>query len=375
MNESTLWKLPQQIRCSQKRQFMANQLIESEATRLSDEEGATGSALAMASANLRYHSAGEDHYFPIQRVSMCTIGRSNTNNISLDDRLLSRDHAMIRCSATGVCEIDDVGSSNGTRVNGTLVAAPITLKDGDVIQVGQHIMTFIQNTQTAGLVTNVDDDRAVSIFPPNSLITALSINIRGYANLTQILGSEQLAHLMTDIAVIAGDVFTRRNRWTHRHEGSAVHAVWAHHDDWVSARDLLNIFDAISEIQLGVRPLQKRYHLLRPISFGCGVATGHAMLENVGEAATTDFGALCGVVQKAYQLEIATHSTGCDMLISESGLALLSPKLERGYLPALCSVSAKDMPQMLRAYALRFDQLGGLSTAIAGASAKTATGR
>lgn len=354
---------------------MANKLIDSEASRLPDEESTTGSVLNMASANLRYHSAGEDHYFPIQRVSMCTIGRSNSNNISLDDRLISRDHAMIRCSAAGVCEIDDAGSSNGTHVNGVLIAAPVALKDGDVIQVGQHVMTFIQNTQVAGLVVEADDDRAVDVFPPNSLITALSINIRGYANLTQILGTEQLALLMADIAAVAGDVFTRRHRWKHRHEGSALHAVWAHHDDWLSARDLLNIFDAIAEIQLGIRPLQKRYHLLRPIAFGCGVATGHAMLENIGEAAETDFGALCGVVQQAYQLEIATHSTGCDMLISETGLTLLSPQLEARYLPALCSVSTKNMPQMMRAYTLRFDQLGGLSAAIAGSSTKTASGR
>lgn len=353
---------------------MTNQLIESEATRLSETGSSNDLALPMASANLRYHSADEDHYFPIQRVSMCTIGRSSTNNISLDDRLLSRDHAMIRCSSSGACEIEDTGSSNGTSVNGTLISTAVKLKDGDVIQVGQHVMTFIQNSQTAGLISDADYDRAVDVFPPNSLITALSLNIRGYANLTQILGAEQLGLLMADIATIAGDVFTRRHGWKHQHDGSAVHAVWAHHDDWLSARDLLNIFDAIAEIQLGVRPLQKRYHLLRPIAFGCGVSTGHAMLANVAEAAETDFDALCSVVRQAHQLEIATHATGCDMLISESGLSLLSPQLEPGYLPALCSVSAKDMPQMLHAYALRFDQLGGLSAAIAGSSAKTVSG-
>jgi adenylate cyclase len=358
-----------------KRYFMINELIESEATRLPEKVDSAASALTMASANLRYHSAGEDHYFPIQRVSMCTIGRSSTNNISLDDRLISRDHAMIRCSASGVCEIDDVGSSNGTRVNGALVSAPVTLRDGDVIQVGQHSMSFIQNSHTAGLVTDKNDDRSVSIYPSNSLITALSLNIRGYANLTQILGAEQLSLLLADIAAIAGDVFTRNHGWTHRHEGSAFHAVWAHYDDWLSARDLLKIFDAIAEIQLGVRPLQKRYHLLRPIAFGCGVATGNATLENVGKAAETDFGALCGVVQNAYQLEIATHATGCDMLISESGITLLSPPVGKAYLPSPCSVSAKDTPHMMPAYALNFDQLGGLSAAIAGSSVNSASGQ
>lgn len=354
---------------------MANQLVESEATPLSEKKDLTGSALTLASANLRYHSLGEDHYFPIQRLSICSIGRSSTNNISLDDRLLSRDHAMIRCAASGVCEIEDVGSSNGTRVNGILVVEPVTLKDGDIIQVGQHGMTFIQNMEAAGLITDAATDAAVSTFPPNSLITALSLNIRGYANLAQILGETQLGHLMEDVAAIAGDVFTRRQRWKHRHEGSAVHAVWAHHDDWISPRDLLNIFDAVAEIQLGVRPLQKRYHLLRPIAFGCGVATGHAVLENVGGAFDTDFTSLCDIVLQAYQLEVATHSIGCDMLISETGFNLLSPPLDNSCLPTLCSVSAKAMSQMMRAYVLRFDQLGGLSAAIAGSAGKIASGQ
>ncbi|MEK6638979.1 MAG: FHA domain-containing protein [Pseudomonadota bacterium] len=354
---------------------MENRLIESGATRLSKMGSSNDPALSLASANLRYHSASEDHYFPIQRVSMCTIGRSTTNNISLDDRLLSRDHAMIRCSSSGMCEITDLGSSNGTSVNGALISAAVTLRDGDVIQVGQHAMTFIQNNQAAGLIIDADADRAVDVFPPNSLITALSLNIRGYVNLSQILGAEQLDLLMADIAAIAGEVFTRRHSWKHQHQGSAVHAVWAHHDDWLLARDLLNIFDAIAEIQLGVRPLQKRYHLLRPIAFGCGVSTGHAMLADVAEAAETDFDALCSVVRQAHQLEIATHTTGCDILMNESGLTLLAPPLENGNLPALCSVSAKNMPEMLRAYALRFDQLSGLSVVISRSSAKSVSGR
>lgn len=355
---------------------MDNKLIESGAVSQSGERDLSGAAFPLASANLRYHSSGEDHYFPIQRVSMCTIGRNSSNTIALDDRLVSRDHAMIRCSAAGVCEIEDAGSSNGTHVNGIAVSIPVTLKDGDIIQIGQHLMTFIQNMQAADLVVDADDDRAVGVFPPNSLITALSLNIRGYANLMQILGAEQLGYLMSDIAAIAGEVFTRRHGWKYRHEGSAVHAVWAHHDDWLSPRDLLNIFDAIAEIQLGVRPLQKRYHLLRPIVFGCGVATGHARLENVGDATETDFGSLCTVVQQAYELEVVTHATGCDMLIAESGLNLLSPQLDAACLPDLCSISSKSMPHMVRAYTLRFDQLGGLSAAIAaGTLAKTAIGQ
>jgi adenylate cyclase len=352
---------------------MTNQLIEGEEIGLSEQKQPDELALSLSSATLRYSAAGNDHYFSVNRLSMCTIGRNSANNISFDDNLLSRDHAMIRCSAEGVCELTDVGSSNGTHVNGALISGATTLKDGDVIQVGQHVISFIQSAHSVDLVTEPNDENAVGLFPPKSLITALSINIRGYAHLLQILGEARLAELMADIAAIAGDVFTRRRAWTHRHEGSAIHAVWAHHDDWLSSRDLLNVFDGVAEIQLGVLPLQKRYHLLRPIAFGCGITTGNALLENVGEAVETDFGALCSAVEQAYQLEMATYGIGCDMLIAETGLSLLSPPLADNRLPVLCSVSTKDMKQMINAYALQFDHLGALSGAIVELTTKAAS--
>jgi hypothetical protein len=62
-------------------------------------------------------------------------------------------------------------------------------------------------------------------------------------------------------------------------------------------------------------------------------------------------------------------------LISETGLNLLSPPLDNSCLPTLCSVSAKTMPQMMRAYVLRFDQLGELSTAIADSTVKITRGQ
>ena len=353
---------------------MENRLINSNESKTLAQRQAKAPAIALASATLHYQSAGTDNYFSINRLSGCTIGRNSANNIVLADNQLSRDHALISCSATGLCELSDLGSSNGTRVNGVLITAPVALKDGDIIQAGQHILTFIQSDCSTELMMNEGEEGAVTVNPPNSLITALSLNIRGYVHLAQVLGADVLAKMMADVAAIAGDVLTRRQAWQHRHEGSAIHAVWAHQDDVLSARSLLNIFDAIAEIEIGVRPLQKRYHLLRPIGFGCGVTTGHALLENVSQATETDFGALCNVVQQAYRLEVATHATGCDMLIAENGLALLSPSLASEGLPALCSVSSKDHAEAERAYALRFDQLGLLSAALAGSAAKIASG-
>jgi adenylate cyclase len=364
MNESHAQKLLRLGLGRKESWAMAHILTEDEETSQLNKPRGSQPALAMSSATLRYHSAGEDHYFPLSRLSVCTIGRNNANNICLDDRLVSRDHATIRCTASGQCELTDLGSSNGTRVNGKTIEGLVVLRDGDTIQLGQHAIDFIQSGQRNDLVSQSGDDAMVSVFPPNSLITALSLNLRGYLSLMQILGETQLARLMDDIGQIAEDIFARHHVWKTHRNGSAVNAVWAHHDDQLPANNLLSILDAVAEIRIGVRPLQKRYHLLRPIEFGGGLTNGHAQVANYDDNGNGEFGSLCEVLQQAYQLELATRATGCDMLVSESIFERLTPAAAPEHVPAVCSVSLKTIPGIIRSHALHFDRLGDLSGAL-----------
>ena len=61
----------------------------------------------------------------------------------LDASKVSREHARISVeSATGRVLLEDVGSTNGTIVNGTPVAAAVTLADGDIITIGSVELQF-----------------------------------------------------------------------------------------------------------------------------------------------------------------------------------------------------------------------------------------
>ena len=64
------------------------------------------------------------------------IGRSLRAELCLDDDGVSRHHARIRAS-DGAIVIEDLGSRNGTFVNGVRVAGAVTLEDGDKIHVGR----------------------------------------------------------------------------------------------------------------------------------------------------------------------------------------------------------------------------------------------
>jgi len=69
-----------------------------------------------------------------------TIGRSKENNIVLKNIKSSRRHARIeRIGAT--YQITDLGSGNGTKVNGSKIDFH-TLKKGDEIKIGDAILTL-----------------------------------------------------------------------------------------------------------------------------------------------------------------------------------------------------------------------------------------
>lgn len=79
----------------------------------------------------------------------CSLGRALENTLSLDDDQISRRHAIIQAQGEGEFWLVDLGSSNGTYVNGRRVAQPVELKKGDVIEVGASRLVFQSETLTA----------------------------------------------------------------------------------------------------------------------------------------------------------------------------------------------------------------------------------
>lgn len=78
-----------------------------------------------------------------------TIGRSKESDVFLDDVTVSRSHAKIVQTASGI-SISDLGSLNGTYVNNQSLGE-IDLNSGDEIQIGKFHMLFVRN--------NVDSKR------------------------------------------------------------------------------------------------------------------------------------------------------------------------------------------------------------------------
>src|SRR5205809_2016625 len=77
-----------------------------------------------------------------------TLGRDPSSQLNIPDHLMSRRHCLFETEA-GVFTLRDLGSSNGTYVNGIPVRER-TLAHGDRIRAGDTVLLFLHQNETAG---------------------------------------------------------------------------------------------------------------------------------------------------------------------------------------------------------------------------------
>ncbi len=77
------------------------------------------------------------------------IGRSSESVIFLDDVTVSRKHATIEKNIRGTFSLKDLGSLNGTYING-VSATQADLSSGDEIQIGKYHLIFISGKNLKG---------------------------------------------------------------------------------------------------------------------------------------------------------------------------------------------------------------------------------
>jgi len=72
-----------------------------------------------------------------------TVGRDSSNGVAINDGEVSRHHARLSFQG-GKYVVEDLGSTNGTFVNGQRVTGPVVLKPGDVLSFGEQIVLMYE---------------------------------------------------------------------------------------------------------------------------------------------------------------------------------------------------------------------------------------
>lgn len=261
-----------------------------------------------------------------------TIGRSEDNNFVLPDRWISRNHAMLQFMETGEFYLIDLGSRNGSFVNGRRVSIPVTLHNGDRLTFGQTELEFYcpdLKSEAAHTADNADSKdskefTATATLHVRRLISVLVVDIRNFTGLTQQLDEKILSEMIGTWFRHAGDIIREHGSWVDKYIGDAVMAVWIHGTQEVESNEMLQILRALSAMHQMTSDLYNLYPLPFPLRIGAGINTGYAMVGNTGSGDRPDYTALGDTVNAAFRLETSTKQIGKDVAVGKTTFQYLS---------------------------------------------------
>ncbi len=264
-----------------------------------------------------------DTHIPLGSSSVWKLGRSDASNIVIAGSSVSRNHAILQKQTDGFYLID-MGSRNGCFVNGSRVSIPVVLKDGDILQFGEHQLTFLQEASASPEIKRENLGDSTKVIFAFSLITILVIDVRNFTGLTQQIDNAVLCETIGSWFREGGHIMQRHGSWSQKYIGDAVMSIWVHRSAADARKDVIKVMEALTEFEGVSSGFQTRFGLPVPFRVGAGINTGHASIGNAGSGDVKDFTAVGDAVNAAFRMESATKEIGLDFAIGQRTFDLLS---------------------------------------------------
>jgi len=267
-----------------------------------------------------------NRYLPLVGSNCWTVGRSDDNNFVLTDRWISRNHAMLQCTETGDFYLIDLGSRNGSFVNGRRVSIPVTIRNGDRLTFGQTELEFHSPSPTnqSDSSQNLEKETLTSTLHVRRLMSVMVVDIRDFTVLTRQLDEKILSAVIGTWFRHAGEIIREHGSWVDKYIGDAVMAIWFHGPKGVTNEEILHILQAVSGLYTMTAGLSDEYPLPFPLRIGAGINTGFAMVGNTGSGDRPDYTAIGDTVNAAFRLETSTKQIGLDIALGETTYQYLS---------------------------------------------------
>jgi adenylate cyclase len=283
-----------------------------------------------------------------------TIGRSTANQLVIRDSSASRHHAEIR-RAGGGHRLMDLGSVNGTWVNGRRLTSPVDLNDGDTIEIGRIRLHFIEP----------EGDRLLSpSLQPSTMETAVAMkketiivfvsDIRDYTGMSEELTGDKFSTLVSDWFRASSRLVETHEGVVDKYIGDAVMAYWVVRNPdnpktevahaLATARETIELAEAFSERMNEEFPG-------RAFRVGVGINQGLAIVGNVGAGANPSFTVVGDTVNVAFRLERLAKEQG-EAVIASGEVARNASKWHQ--FKDLGEVEVRGRKEPVHAWAMKF---------------------
>ncbi|MFZ5764956.1 MAG: FHA domain-containing protein [Thermodesulfobacteriota bacterium] len=261
---------------------------------------------------------GEETVWTLAGKTTFRLGRGADCDILLPFPWVSRQHAMIQAEANGSHNLIDLGSANGSLVNGRRVYGPVRLSPGDRIRIGKSELIFWQDRPAGddtGETTDSCGDETVA-FLQRECVTVLVCDIRGFTPLSEEVGADAVSAFLTQWTKKVDEVVRKNDGHVDKFIGDAVLAVWGNGGEFATvARALLSAL----EISLWTGRLGLAAPIIgRELRIGAAVNSGEAVMGNIGVDGQRDFTIVGDVVNVTFRLQEMTSKHKLDALVGEA---------------------------------------------------------
>jgi adenylate cyclase len=247
-----------------------------------------------------------------------SLGRSKDNNVVFTSTKVSRRHALVHAQGGAEFSLVDLGSSNGTHLNGRRVIQPVALQSGDVIQIGEQSLTFRlemlpadQPYVTEAQMTVRDVSELTCWF--------LLLDIENFVQLSSDVPAEELARMVGAWLAECQRVVEEHGGTLSKFLGDGVLVYWnAKLCDVTNVAEGLNVLASMQRRRQP--PFRWALHFGSAI-FGAAVATG-------------ELSALGQDLNFLFRMERLAAEQGFSSLVSESAQNQLAPFVQARFLGA-----------------------------------------
>jgi adenylate cyclase len=266
----------------------------------------------------------EGEAFEVEVGNTATIGRSRDNTVSLHTNPhVSRQHAVIRCHNAYQFQIMDLGSRNGTFVNGRRVITPTVLTDGAVIRITNNELIFEQSEQTSQDatydVTIAGTDTALN---QNAIVAVMVCDIRSFSTMAEILPEDELARTLGQWFRDAGNIVHEAGGTIDKFIGDAILAYWTREtQDGRESRGALD-----SALRLLKTAAGRRWMMAEEKPFKIAIALHHGVVTcgNMGLVAQRDATIIGDTVNTVFRIESVMKQLNQKLVASQDFLSTLS---------------------------------------------------
>jgi class 3 adenylate cyclase len=296
----------------------------------------------------KLHNDASGEVFALHELSV--IGRSRESTVPVPDLRVSRRHAMIRRQDDGFWFFD-LGSVNGSLINGRRVTTSQLLATGDVIQIADHSFRFDGGLQQDWMRGGTSiAQRTIADVHSRTVILLVS-DIQGFTAISEKLTPDQLGPIIGSWYSRTESILNRHGASLDKFIGDCVLAYWLD----TSPDSRLAALKAAHAMRMACDEVQQEHRAVLEtfgLRFGSGAAV-HMGPAAYGAFSPREFTLLGDAVNLAFRLEALTRTLNQPVLVSADLLAGWSAGLS--CCRSLGAHSVKGRDQMVEVYCLERD--------------------